>query len=52
MARSTAVVKGGVLIVTEGDFLARKLEIAEIIEKPLSDSYVLGLVDYEGEHTF
>lgn len=52
MTRSTAIAKGGVLIVTEGDFLARKLEIVELIEKPLSDSYVLGLVDYEGEHEF
>lgn len=52
MTRSSSVMKGGVLIVTEGDFLARQLEIVEIIEKPLSDAYILGLVDYEGEHTF
>lgn len=45
MTRENFVEPGMVMEITAGDFAGRWLKIEKVIEKPLSDSYVLGLSD-------
>lgn len=45
-SRATAIVPGLVLSVTSGDFSGQTFEVTKVVEKPLSDSYVLGLKEH------
>jgi hypothetical protein len=45
-SRATAIVPGLVVQVTSGDFSGQTFEVTKVVEKPLSDSYVLGLKEH------
>lgn len=49
MSRVTLVTLGSVFEITAGDFAEQNFEVVAVIENQLSDSYTLGLVDFEGE---
>jgi hypothetical protein len=46
MARITTMLPGMILSVTDGDFANQSFEVTTIVERPLSDSYVLGLKEH------
>lgn len=45
-SRANPFLPGHVLTVTEGDFAGQAFEVTKVVEKPLSDSYVLGLKEH------
>lgn len=47
--RDQEVLLDYVFEVTGGDFAGRVLQVKSIIENPLSDSYLLGLIDFSGD---
>lgn len=46
MARVVEILPGMILSVTDKDFQGKSFEVTKVVEKPLSDSYVLGLKDF------
>jgi hypothetical protein len=42
-SRSVEIVPGLVFSVTDGDFADRAFEVTQVIERPLSDSYIMAL---------
>jgi hypothetical protein len=46
MARIVTIVPGMILSVTDRDFAGQSFEVTKVVERPLSDSYVLGLKEY------
>jgi hypothetical protein len=46
MARVVPIVPGMILSVTDRDFSGQSFEVTKVVERPLSDSYVLGLKEY------
>lgn len=48
LSRVTPVALDNVFDVTSGGFSARRFQVKSVIERDLSDSYLLGLIDYEG----
>jgi hypothetical protein len=46
MARIITMLPGMILSVTEDDWEGQSFEVTKIIERPLSDSYVLGLKEH------
>lgn len=49
MARLTDVQLGDVFEIYEGAFSGKNLQVNALIERPLSDSYLIGFIDYEGD---
>jgi hypothetical protein len=49
MSRVIVVGVDDVFEITSGDFAGQNLQVTKVLNRPLSDSYLLGLVDYEGE---
>lgn len=49
MSRVVEVHPDDVFEITSGDFAGQNLRVTAVLNRPLSDSYLLGLVDYEGE---
>jgi hypothetical protein len=49
MSRVIPVLPDDVFEITEGDFAGQVFQVVSVINRQLSDSYLLGLVDYEGE---
>lgn len=48
-SRANEMVPGVVIAVTDGDFAGQAFDVTQVVEKPLSDSYVLALKEHEGE---
>jgi hypothetical protein len=45
-SRAEAIAPGMIVTVTDGDFAGQSFEVTQVVERPLSDSYVLGLKEH------
>jgi hypothetical protein len=45
-SRANAIAPGLIISVTDGDFAGQSFEVTKVIEKPLSDSYVLAVKEH------
>lgn len=45
-SRANEITIGLIVTVTDGDFAGQSFEVTQLVERPLSDSYVLGLKEH------